>query len=134
MSRKVGWVISIVVLLAVSALSLISGFSDLDVATTPLQKSVTFGGLLHGVVGLAAGIALIRRVPAARWLTLLWTAIVTYVAATASIAYGGEQATLVGAIAGGAAVALIGLAIYWSARSVTRQPNATVGARTEAVR
>jgi hypothetical protein len=134
MGRKIGWYVSIAVLLLTSALSLLNEPGEFKTATTALQMSVTVGGLAHAIVGLAAAAALIRKAPAARWLTLLWTLIVAYVSSTASIAYGGDDATIAGAIAGGLGAALIGLAINWCARVITREPNAAVGQPSAAVR
>jgi hypothetical protein len=134
MGQKIGWYISIAVLLLSSGLGLWNGLSDWEINRTTLQMSVTVGVLLHSLVGFAATGALIRRVPAARWLTLLWTVIVAYVSSTASIAYAGDDATVGGAIAGGLGSALIGLAINWCARVVTREPNATVVQHAATVR
>jgi hypothetical protein len=134
MGRKIGWYVSIAVVLVSSALGVWNGLSDWEINRTPLQASVTIGVLAHSLVGFAAAIALIRKAPAARWLTLLWTVLVAYVSSTASIAYAGDDATVGGAIAGGLGSALIGLAIHWCARVVTREPNAAVAQHAQAAR
>lgn len=134
MGRKIGWYVSIAVLVLTSVLALISEPGEFELARTPLQMSVTVGGLAHSVVGLAAAVALMRKSPAARWLTLLWTVIVVYVSSMASIVYGGDDATMGGAIAAGFASALIGLAIYWCARAVTREPNGAAAHQAQPAR
>lgn len=134
MGRKIGWYVSIGVLLLSSVLGLLNGFSDWESNSTPLQMSVTIGVLAHSIVGLAAAAALIRKAPAARWLTLTWTGLVAYVSSTAPLAYAGDDATVGGAIAAGLGAALLGLAIHWQARAVTHAPNATVDERTAAAR
>ena len=134
MGRKIGWYVSIAVLLVTSALGLLNEPAEFKTAATALQMSVTIGGLAQSIVGLVAAVALIRKASAARWLTLLWTVIVAYVSSTASIAYAGDDATVAGAIAAGLGSALIGLAINWCARVVTQEPNVAFGQRAEVAR
>ena len=134
MGRRIGWYVSIAVLILSSALGLWNGLSDWEITRTTPQLSVTLGVVAHSLVGLAAAAALIRKTPAARWLTLLWTGLVAYVSTAAPLAYAGEDATLGGALAGGVASALAGLLIHWCARIVTREPNAVAGGQAEAAR
>ena len=134
MGRKIGWYVSIAVLVLTSVLGLLNEPGELKSAVTALQMSVTIGGLAHSVVGLAAAATLIRRAPAARWLTLVWTGLVAYVSSAASLAYAGDDATVGGAIAAGVSAALVGLAIHWHTRAITQEPNAVVDARRAAVR
>ena len=131
MGQKIGRYISIVILVLSSALGVWNGLSDWEIDRTALQASVTVGVLLHSLVGFGAAATLIRKAPAARWLTLFWTVIVAYVSSTASIAYAGDDATVAGAVAAGLGSALIGLAINWCARVVTQEPNVAVGQRAE---
>ena len=134
MGQKIGWYLSIAVLLLSSALGLWNGLSDWEITRTTMQLSVTLGVLVHSVIGFAAAAALVRKTPAARWLTLLWTGLVAYVSSVAPLAYAGDNATVGGALAGGVASALAGLLIHWCARVVTREPNAAVGQHAEAAR
>jgi hypothetical protein len=120
MARKAAWILSILVLANTGLLGLYNGVSELADAQTPLQRSVTIGVLLYGVLGLAALVALIVRHAAAIWLAVGWAIVVTYVASTAAIAYAGDDASVGGAIAAGGGAALIGLGVVWCARMITR--------------
>jgi hypothetical protein len=120
MGRKAAWILSVLVLLNTGALGVYNGITELSQATTPLQKSVTTGVLIYGILGLAAAIAFIARRRPAVWLALAWTAVVTYVSSTAAFAYAAADATIGGAIAAGLGAAVIGLGIVWCAVVVTR--------------
>ena len=120
MGRKAAWILSILLLLNTGALGVYNGTTELSQATTPLQRSVTGGVLIYGILGLAGAIALIARRRSAVWLASAWTAVVTYVASTAALAYAGADATVGGAVAGGVGAAVLGLGVVWCARAVTR--------------
>lgn len=120
MGRKAAWILSILLLLNTGALGIYNGTTELSQATTPLQRSVTGGVLVYGILGLAGAIALIGRRRSAVWLALAWTAVVTYVASTAALAYAGADATVGGAVAGGVGAAVLGLGVVWCAHAVTR--------------
>jgi hypothetical protein len=118
--RRIGWALSTLLLLATGAVGVYTGLRELDGALTALQYSVTIGVLSYGIVGLAAGAAMAVR---HRWsvsLAALWGIIVTYVSATAALAYAGAGATIGGAIAGGLAAALIAAGVVWSAHASSR--------------
>ena len=130
MGRKVAWILSILLLLNTGLLGLYDGARELGDAHTPLQRSVTLGVLTYGILGTAAAIALIARHRSALWLSVGWAIVVSYVATAASIAYGGADVPIGGAIAGGAGAALIGACVLWCARTVTRK--ATLHDRVQA--
>ena len=124
MARKAAWIVAILLLLNTGVLGLYSGLGELSEARTPLQRSVTTGVLIYGVLGLAAAVALFVR---HRWsvpLSIAWAVVITYVASAAAPAYAGEDATIGGAIAGGIGAGLIGVLVVWCARR-------TIGARVE---
>jgi hypothetical protein len=125
MARKAAWIVSILLLLNTGGLGVYNGVTELSGARTPLQQSVTLGVLTYGVLGLAAAAMLIARRPVSVWLSVAWTAVVTYVASTAALAYAGDDATIGGALAGGVGALLIGIGIVWCARAVTRTPRPT---------
>ena len=120
MARKAAWIVAILLLLNTGGIGLYNGVTELSEAHTPLQKSVTMGVLIYGVLGLTgAGALLVRH----RWsvaVAAAWAVVITYVAFTASLAYGGEDATMRGAVAGGLGAGLIGLFVVWCAHTVTR--------------
>lgn len=120
MTGKVAWIVSILLLLNTGGLGLYSGLNDLSDARTPLQRSVTYGVITYGVLGLVAAGALIVRHRSARWLTVGWAAVVTYVASAAVPAYAGADASLAGAISGGVGAALVGALVVWATRVSTR--------------
>lgn len=125
MARKAAWIVSILLLLNTGGLGVYNGVTELSGARTPLQQSVTLGVLIYGVLGLAAAAMLIARRPVSVWLSAAWTAVVTYVASTAALAYAGNDATIGGAVAAGIGALLIGIGIVWCARAVTRTPRPT---------
>lgn len=120
MARKAAWIGSVVLLLSTAALGLYSGVSDLPDARTVLQRSVTYGVIVYGLLGLVAAGALIVRHRSARWLTACWAAVVTYVACAAVPAYAGADASIAGAVAGGIGAALVGLLVVWATMVATR--------------
>lgn len=120
MARKAAWIVSILLLLNTGGLGLYNGLSELSDAHTSLQRSVTVGVLIYGILGLTAAAALMVRSPTAVWISAGWAVVVTYVASTASIAYAADDASVGGAVAGGLGAALIGVFVVWCARAVTR--------------
>jgi hypothetical protein len=119
MARKAAWILSILLLLNTGGLGLYNGVTEMADARTPLQRSVTVGVLIYGVLGLSAAVALMMRRPAAVWLSFGWAIVVTYVASTATHAYAEADATIGAALAGGIGAAVIGLLVVWCARTVT---------------
>lgn len=120
MARKAAWIVSILLLLNTGVLGVYDGLTELADAHSALQKSVTIGVLLYGVLGLAAAATLIVRKRAAVWLAVAWSIVITYVASTAALAYSDEDASIGGAIAGGVGAALIGALVVWCGWVVTR--------------
>jgi len=120
MARRAAWIVSILLLLNTGGIGLYNGLTELRDARTVLQKSVTTGVLVYGIFGLAAAVALLLRHRSAVWLSVVWAIVVTYVASAASLAYGGADATVAGAVGGGVGAALIGVFVVWCARAVTR--------------
>ena len=120
MARKAAWIVAILLLLNTGGLGLYNGVSELADARTALQRSVTIGVLIYGVLGLAAAAALIVR---HRWsvpLSVGWAIAVTYVASTAALAYGGPDESVSAVVGGGLGAVLIGIFVVWCARMVTR--------------
>src|SRR5690349_148581 len=120
MARKSAWIVSILLLLNTGGIGVYNGITELPEAGTALQKSVTIGVLIYGLLGLIAALALVLRRRSAVWLTVGWSVVITYVASTAALAYGGNDASVGGAVAGGLGAALIGALVVWCARVVTR--------------
>jgi hypothetical protein len=131
MRRNIAWILSLTMLFGTGALGLYNGVRELAYTLTPLQRSVSVGVLLYGIVGVVAGIALAARHRAAVWLSAVWGALITYVASLAAIAYAGPDASAIGAVAAGIASAVIAGGVIWSARvSTHRSPEP--GRRTHA--
>jgi len=124
MARKAAWIVSILLLLNTGGLGIYNGAAELHDAHTALQKSVTGGVLVYGVLGLVAAVALLVRHRSAVVISAAWAVVITYVASTAAMAYGGAEATIGGSVAGGVGAALIGAFVIWSARAVTQPSRA----------
>jgi hypothetical protein len=120
MARKAAWIVSILLLLNTGGIGVYNGITELPDARTALQKSVTIGVFIYGVLGLTGAVALVLRKRSAVWLTILWSVVIVYVASTAALAYAGEDASVLGAISGGLGAALVGALVVWCARVVTR--------------
>ncbi len=120
MGRSIAWFLSLGALLCTGVTGIYNGISEWKGAETALQKSVTAGVFLYGVVGLIATLLLFKR---RRWsvaAAIAWGVIVTYVAGVSTIAYGGEDASLGSAIAASGGAGLIALGVVLTARAVTR--------------
>jgi len=120
MKRKLAFAISGVLLLTTAYLGIRNGVTEWSDAHTFWQRTVTGGVLLYGVLALAACVGLAAR---KRWsyvVTLVWGAVVTYVAATAVVAYG-DGSVGAAAAAGGSTAVATGL-IAWAVRVATRAP------------
>jgi hypothetical protein len=119
MGRKVGWLISILLLGVTGVLGVNNSISEWPDAQTPLQKSVMIGVFLYGVFGIAGAVGLALR---KRWSyvpVLAWGIAVTYVPAAAVLAYapdGNWASALPGSVASG----LIAVGIAWATRANTR--------------
>lgn len=116
--RKIGWLISILLLAITGVLGVQNGIADWPDATTPLQKSVTGGVFLYGVLGLASAVGLALR---RRWtfpLVVAWAIVLTYVPGTAVMAYA-PDGTWGAALTASGATALIALGVAWATRANT---------------
>lgn len=129
MGRTIAWVLSTLVLLTTGALGLYTGVADIAGARTPLQWSVTIGVIVYGVLGLLGGAALALRKRPALALAAAWAVVVTYVAATAAVAYGGSGVPLSAPISGGIGAALVGAGVVWTAASIARTSASTAPSR-----
>lgn len=114
-------IIAAALLIGIGALGIQNGIDDMmgGDEKTALQQSVNIGGLIYGLLGLAAGAGVLLR---RRWgylLSIAWGVVVTYTGGMASHAYGGTpaQTTAIAAIA----TALIAAAIIWLANFGTKK-------------
>jgi uncharacterized membrane protein YccC len=117
-ARKAAWIVALLLLLNTGVLGLYDGLGELSDARTPLQRSVTGGVLIYGILGLAAAVALFVRHRWAVPLSIAWGIVITYVASAAAPAYAGDDATIGGTIAGGVGAGLIAVFVVWCARMV----------------
>ena len=118
MARKAAWIVALLLLLNTGVLGVYDGLTELSDARTPLQRSVTGGVLIYGILGLAAAVALFVRHRWAVPLSIAWGIVITYVASAAAPAYAGDEATIGGTIAGGVGAGLIAVFVVWCARMV----------------
>ena len=126
--RTIAWVLAILVLVGTGVLGVRNGVTEWSGADTGWRKSVTGGVLLYGVLGLAAGIGLLRRRAWSLPLAIAWGLVVTYVASTAALAFGGPGVPMSAAIAGGIGAAVIALLVVLATRAGVRDvPRARSG-------
>ena len=120
MGRKIAWVLSLALLVFTGVVGIYNGVTEWDPSRTPVQKTVTAGVFLYGVIGLAAAYGLFRRRPRCAATAIAWAVAVTYVPGVAVMAFGGEDAIMGSAIAASAGSALIALGVVWTAYAMTR--------------
>jgi hypothetical protein len=113
MWRRVARGLALTLLLVSGGVGVRNGVTEWSGVTNGLQAIVTGGVLAYGVLGLASALAVMRRWRSAAWLVAAWGVDVTMVATLAPLAYGGPDVPLAGALAGGAATALIAVGIWW---------------------
>ena len=116
--RRIAWVLSILVLALTGVIGVNNGIREWSDAVTPLQRSVTGGVFLYGVLGLAGAVGLgLRR----RWsypVAIAWGVVVTYVPGAAVMAYA-PDGTWGAALTGSVAAALIAVGVAWTARATS---------------
>jgi hypothetical protein len=96
-----------------------NGVTEWKDAVTPLQKCVTAGVILYGVLGIPGAVGLILR---KRWtlpVVLLWGVIVTFVPGAAVLAYA-PDGTWGAALPASISAALVAAGVAWATRTVTR--------------
>jgi len=120
MVKRIAWVLSLAILLVAGVDGIYNGVTEWGDGHTPMQRSVTIGVFLYGVLGLITAFGLFRR---RRWsvgTAISWGIAVAYVPGVAVMAYGGKDATMSSAIAASAASAFIAVGVIWTAYRVTR--------------
>lgn len=119
-TRRIAWIISLGLLLVTGCLGIYNGISERGDGGTALQKSVTTGVFLYGVLGLISAYGLFRRRSWSVSTAIAWGLVITYVPAAAIIGYGGEPTPVGSAIAASGVTALLALGVIWTAHLVTR--------------
>lgn len=112
--RRVARALALLILLITGVLGLYNGVTERSGARSALQSSVTIGVLLYGLLGLASAYGVVRQRAWSVWSVTAWAVVVTYVSGTAALAYGGDDVTMVTALASGLAGALIGAFVLWA--------------------
>jgi hypothetical protein len=118
--RTIAYALSLVLLLVSGLLGVFNGITEWGTGQSPWQVSVTVGVFIYGMLGLVTAFGLFQS---RRWslgAAIAWGITVTYVATVAAVAYAGADASILGAIVGGMATALIALGVVWTVRVVTR--------------
>ena len=118
-ARKIGFGLSLALLLISGVMGIYNGITERSTGVTNLQKSVTAGVFLYGVLGLVAAYGLVRRRRWSAGAALAWGVVITYVAGVASVAYAGEDASWMGAVAGSVVTGLLAAGVVWTARVMT---------------
>ena len=114
MWRSLARVVGLALLVFTGGVGVYNGVNEWRDVTNGLQAVVTGGVFGYGVLGLGSIAAVLRRWPAVRWLVAAWGVDVTLVATLAPLAYGGPDVPLGGALAGGAATAVIAAGVWWA--------------------
>jgi peptidoglycan/LPS O-acetylase OafA/YrhL len=120
MGRKIAFALSLALLLITGVVGIYNGITERSTGATSLQKSVTAGVFLYGVLGLVSVYGLVRL---RRWSVgsvTAWGLVITYVPGAAVIAYAEEPSPIGSAIVASGASALIALGVLWTARFITQ--------------
>ena len=120
MGQKLGFGLSLALLLFTGVVGIYNGISEQSIGATNLQKSVTAGVFLYGVLGLISAYGIIRRRGWSVATAIAWGLTITYVPGAAVIAYDDQSSPVWSAIAASAMSGLIALGVVWSARARTR--------------
>jgi hypothetical protein len=124
--RKFTWVVAIALLLLTGFVGIKNGIAEWNQPTSLLQRTVTIGVALYGILGLSGGIGLALRRSWSAGVAVAWAVVITYVATVASFAFHdpsfSQSGTLTGTLAAGIVTALIGWFVVWTARVATRTP------------
>jgi hypothetical protein len=116
MGRSIARIIAILLLGITGAIGISNAFDEWANPYSLFQRIVYLGVVSYGVLGLAGAYGVIRRRGWSRHVVLAWAVAITFVSATAAIAYGGPEVTAIAAIAAGAGAALIGAFVVWAVR------------------
>ena len=123
--RRTAWWLAIVALALTAALGLLNGVRDLSEVESAEQLAVTVGVIVYAVLAVVALIAVRKRHRRlARWSIGTWGVAVTGVATLAPSAYGDQDLSSVGVLAGGVAAALVGYGVW---RAITREMDRRAG-------
>jgi uncharacterized membrane protein YjfL (UPF0719 family) len=120
MARKIAWVVSLALLLVTGLLGIYSGVTEWNPDNNPVQKSVTAGVLLYGVLGFVTAYGLFLR---RRWsfpTAIAWGVVVTYVPGVAVMSFSDEAGRLTSAFAASGTTALIAAGVIWTTYLMTR--------------
>ena len=128
MGRKIAWLLSILVLAVTGAIGIYNGITEWRDAFTPLQKSVTGGVFLYGILGVAGAIGLALRRKWSYPVAVAWGVVVAYVPAAAVMAYA-PDGTWGAALTASTAAALIAAGVAWAARAASWTARAGAGNR-----
>ena len=120
-ARKIAWILSLGLLLVTGYLGIFNGITERSNGGTALQKSVTIGVFLYGVLGLVSAYGLFRRRSWSVSTAIVWGLVITYVPAAAIIGYGGEPTPVGPVIAASGVTALLALGVIWTARTCRRE-------------
>lgn len=127
MGRKIALALSLAVLFITGVIGIYNGITERSTGATNLQKSVTVGVFLYGLLGLASAYGLARRRGWSLGTVAAWALVITYVPGAAVIAYAKEASPIGSALVASAASALIALGIVWTARVMTQGSQSPAG-------
>jgi hypothetical protein len=125
MLKKLGWVVTILLLFVGGALGLYNAFQEIASAASGLQLSVNIAQLIYGATGIAAAVGLAMR---KRWsvrATITSCVAMTYTGSVASFAYSDpgftQGGTITGVVSAFLSLVLVSALMIWVARIVTRE-------------
>jgi hypothetical protein len=131
--KKLGWVVTIILLFVGGALGLNNAYQEIASAASRLQLSVNLAQILYGATGIAAAVGLAMR---KRWsvrATIASCVAMTYTGSVASFAYHDpgfkEAETITGTVSAFLSLILVSALMIWIAHAVTREQTAATTSR-----
>ena len=125
MLKKLGWVVTILLLFVGGALGLNNAYQEIASTESGLQLSVNIAQIIYGIAGITAAVGLAMR---QRWsvrATIATCVAMTYTGSVASFAYHDpgfkEAGTITGTASAFLSLVLASAFMIWIARIVTRE-------------
>ena len=116
MGRSIARVVALLILAVTGVIGTYNAYDEWANPYTPFQRAVYGGVVVYGVLGLVGVYGVLRHRSWRDRVVLAWGVAITLVSGTAALAYAGDDATIVGAVAAFVGGALIAAFVIWAVR------------------
>ena len=125
--RRIAWfrltalILALIALGATGFLGVHNVFNERSEAVTALQKSVTVGGGIYGILGVITALGLILRKSWAVRSAIAWAIVLTYTGSAANPAYAEMENLLIPTLSAFALCAVVAALVVWLTKVGSRQ-------------